>query len=146
MKLSRVGSGQPYPTPPDPARPDSRGLARPVKTPDMFPVFPCVAICVVDLSCQLLVSAWDRSTSVDVLGHWLSVLHVHNEGGGRGTGCEGGWLPREQILGEEARKRVPAEFMAQVRVGVFRVQVRRQPCCKCSRPRRSRPRYTSRIC
>eukprot|EP00904_Undaria_pinnatifida_P001887 jgi/Undpi1/1169/HiC_scaffold_10.g04631.m1 len=66
---------------------------------------------------QLLVNAWDRSTSVDVLGHWLSLLHVHDGGAGEGageeTGCVGGWLPREQILGEEARKRVPAEFMAQ---------------------------------
>lgn len=96
-------------------------------------MFPCVAVCVADLPCQLLVSAWDRSTSVDVLGHWLSVLHVHDEGRGEGTGCVGGWLPREQILGEEARKRVPAEFMAQVRVG-------NQPSCIYSNPRRSRPR------
>ena len=65
---------------------------------------------------QLLVSAWDRPTSVDVLGHWLSMMHVHDTaaGGAAGTGCSGGWLPREQILGEEARRRVPAAFMAQV--------------------------------
>eukprot|EP00752_Nemacystus_decipiens_P007415 g6630.t3 len=64
---------------------------------------------------QLLVSAWDRSTSVDVLGHWLSMMHVHDTeaGGAAGAGCSGGWLPREQILGEEARRRVPAAFMAQ---------------------------------
>ncbi|CAM9775634.1 unnamed protein product [Ectocarpus fasciculatus] len=63
---------------------------------------------------QLLVSAWDRSTSVDVLGHWLSVMHVHDTAGeAAGTGCSGGWLPREQILGEEARRRVPEAFMVQ---------------------------------
>lgn len=64
---------------------------------------------------QLLISAWDKSTSVDVLGHWLSVMHVHDTAGEvGGVGCSGGWLPREQILGEEARRRVPAPFMAQV--------------------------------
>eukprot|EP00903_Cladosiphon_okamuranus_P008249 g7940.t1 len=64
---------------------------------------------------QLLVSVWDRDTSVDVLGHWLSMMHMHDTaaGGAAGTGCSGGWLPREQILGEEARRRVPAAFMAQ---------------------------------
>lgn len=60
---------------------------------------------------QLLVSSWDSSTAIDVLGHWLSVIHVHDSGD---MGCSGGWLPREQILGEEARRRVPAEFVAQV--------------------------------
>lgn len=63
---------------------------------------------------QLLVSAWDRSTAIDVLGHWLSVMHVHDEGGGADSGCCGGWLPREQILGEEAKRRVPAEYISQV--------------------------------
>ncbi|CAM9649573.1 unnamed protein product [Ectocarpus sp. 13 AM-2016] len=63
---------------------------------------------------QLLVSAWDRTTSVDVLGHWLSVMHVHDTAGEvAGVGCSGGWLPREQILGEEARRRVPEAFVAQ---------------------------------
>ena len=56
-----------------------------------------------------MISAWDVPTSIDVLGHWLSVMHVHSS-----EGVEGGWLPREQILGEEARRRVPREFMAQV--------------------------------
>ncbi|CAN0531665.1 unnamed protein product, partial [Ectocarpus sp. 8 AP-2014] len=69
---------------------------------------------------QLLVSAWDRTTSVDVLGHWLSVMHVHDTAGEvAGMGCSGGWLPREQILGEEARRRVPEAFMAQVSVGAI---------------------------
>lgn len=66
---------------------------------------------------QLLVNAWHRPTSIDVLGHWLSVLHVHDQAedvGDDGRGVSGGWLPREQILGEEARRRVPSEFIAQV--------------------------------
>lgn len=62
-------------------------------------------------------SKWDKLTSLDVLGHWLSLMHVHN---GRAQGdapsCAGGWLPREQILGEEARRKVPSEFIAQVGV------------------------------
>ena len=39
--------------------------------------------------------------SVDVLRSWLSLV------------LPSGWLPREQILGEEARRRVPAEFRVQ---------------------------------
>ncbi|CAM9169154.1 unnamed protein product [Discosporangium mesarthrocarpum] len=72
---------------------------------------------------QLLVSTWDRSISVDVLGHWLGLMHVHgsrdagegesSQGGKWGGKCPGGWIPREQILGEEARRRVPEEFVAQ---------------------------------
>lgn len=60
---------------------------------------------------------------MDVLGHWLSVMHVHDTAAGvAGTGCSGGWLPREQILGEEARRRVPAAFMAQVSLDVVSMQ------------------------
>ncbi|CAM9798353.1 unnamed protein product, partial [Phaeothamnion confervicola] len=65
---------------------------------------------------QLLVSAWDPAISVDVLGHWLGLLHVHGSNGSAGAAgvtCPGGWIPREQILGEVARRRVPVEFMAQ---------------------------------
>ena len=37
----------------------------------------------------------------DVLGHWLDLLNSD------------GWIPREQILGQEARSKVPNEFVIQ---------------------------------
>ncbi|KAK9836881.1 hypothetical protein WJX74_010329 [Apatococcus lobatus] len=49
---------------------------------------------------QLLVRKWDPAISRDVLAHWLDLVNSQ------------GWIAREQILGEEARARVPAEFMA----------------------------------
>ncbi len=50
---------------------------------------------------QLLVRKWDPALSRDVLAHWLDLMNSQ------------GWIAREQILGEEARARVPTEFMVQ---------------------------------
>ncbi|XP_072112947.1 mannosyl-oligosaccharide glucosidase [Mobula birostris] len=50
---------------------------------------------------QLLISKWDRSISKEVIGHWLDMMNVE------------GWIPREQILDNEARSKVPAEFIVQ---------------------------------
>ncbi|KAI8804887.1 glycoside hydrolase [Cladochytrium replicatum] len=50
---------------------------------------------------QLLISAWDSDLSLDLLGHWTSLIE------------ESGWLAREQILGDEARSKVPREFQTQ---------------------------------
>ena len=50
---------------------------------------------------QLLVGQVDLPLSLSVLSSWLS--HI----------LPSGWLPREQIPGEEARRRVPAEFQVQ---------------------------------
>jgi mannosyl-oligosaccharide glucosidase len=50
---------------------------------------------------QLLVQRWDPQLSRDAIGHWLDLMNSQ------------GWIPREQILGKEARARVPAEFMVQ---------------------------------
>ena len=50
---------------------------------------------------QLLISQWDPDISKDVIGHWLDLMN--NEG----------WIPREQILGDEARTKVPPEFVVQ---------------------------------
>lgn len=50
---------------------------------------------------NLLISKWNANISKDILSHWLDLLN--NEG----------WIPREQILGVEARARVPNEFVVQ---------------------------------
>ncbi|KAI9187570.1 Processing alpha glucosidase I [Blastocladiella emersonii ATCC 22665] len=50
---------------------------------------------------QLLVQAWDPSLTRDVLVSWYA------------TQDKDGWIAREQILGDEARSKVPAEFQVQ---------------------------------
>ncbi|XP_069779447.1 mannosyl-oligosaccharide glucosidase [Narcine bancroftii] len=50
---------------------------------------------------QLLISKWNWSISKEVIGHWLDLMNVE------------GWIPREQILDNEARSKVPAEFIVQ---------------------------------
>jgi hypothetical protein len=50
---------------------------------------------------QLLVQRWDAQLSRDVISHWLDLMNKQ------------GWIPREQILGKEARARVPVEFLVQ---------------------------------
>jgi len=50
---------------------------------------------------QLLISRWSEKLSRDIIGHWLDLINIE------------GWIPREQILGSEARARVPNEFVVQ---------------------------------
>ena len=50
---------------------------------------------------NLLIEKWDQRLSMDIIGHWLDLMNVE------------GWIPREQILGPEARARVPPEFVIQ---------------------------------
>ncbi|GJP65120.1 hypothetical protein CLOP_g22023 [Closterium sp. NIES-67] len=50
---------------------------------------------------QLVLRRWDERASMDALGHWLDLLNAD------------GWIPREQILGAEARSKVPEEFIQQ---------------------------------
>ncbi|KAL0037087.1 hypothetical protein WJX77_012205 [Trebouxia sp. C0004] len=50
---------------------------------------------------QLLISKWDPAMSRDMLAHWLDLMNKQ------------GWIAREQILGAEARSRVPAEYITQ---------------------------------
>jgi mannosyl-oligosaccharide glucosidase len=51
---------------------------------------------------QLLITQWDINLSKEVIGHWMDLLNTN------------GWLPREQILGEESRSKVPEEFVVQL--------------------------------
>lgn len=50
---------------------------------------------------QLLLSKWDPQVTRESIGHWIDLINVE------------GWIPREQILGDEARSKVPAEFIVQ---------------------------------
>ncbi|VDK35135.1 unnamed protein product [Taenia asiatica] len=49
----------------------------------------------------LLIARWDIELALQSLGHWLDLLNME------------GWIPREQILGWEARANVPPEFVIQ---------------------------------
>ncbi|OBZ75646.1 putative mannosyl-oligosaccharide glucosidase [Grifola frondosa] len=50
----------------------------------------------------LHIGEWDNDLSLEILKDWISLID------------EDGWVAREQILGEEARSKVPAEFQTQV--------------------------------
>lgn len=50
---------------------------------------------------QLVVQRWDPLLTREALGHWLGLLNAD------------GWIGREQVLGDEARARVPPEFLVQ---------------------------------
>ncbi|XP_050542703.1 uncharacterized protein LOC126906286 isoform X2 [Daktulosphaira vitifoliae] len=49
----------------------------------------------------LLLSKWSTDLELDIVSHWLDTMNCR------------GWIPREQILGSEARARVPSEFIVQ---------------------------------
>ncbi|KAI9656367.1 MAG: Processing alpha glucosidase I [Alyxoria varia] len=44
---------------------------------------------------------WDMGVAIEILRSWFNTMD------------EDGWIPREQILGDEARTKVPAEFQVQ---------------------------------
>ncbi|EED84174.1 hypothetical protein POSPLDRAFT_107259 [Postia placenta Mad-698-R] len=50
----------------------------------------------------LHIGEWDNDLSLEILKDWINLID------------EDGWVAREQILGEEARSRVPVEFQTQV--------------------------------
>ncbi|CCM02864.1 uncharacterized protein FIBRA_04976 [Fibroporia radiculosa] len=50
----------------------------------------------------LHIGEWDNDLSLEILKDWINLID------------DDGWVAREQILGEEARSRVPAEFQTQV--------------------------------
>ncbi|XP_063235667.1 mannosyl-oligosaccharide glucosidase isoform X2 [Bacillus rossius redtenbacheri] len=49
----------------------------------------------------LLISTWDLDISLDIMSHWFDLMNAE------------GWIPREQILGQEALAKVPEEFVTQ---------------------------------
>ncbi|CAH8857165.1 unnamed protein product [Trichobilharzia szidati] len=49
----------------------------------------------------LILARWDPILAMETVGSWLDLMNAH------------GWIPREQILGWEARSRVPSEFIVQ---------------------------------
>lgn len=49
----------------------------------------------------LLINKWNPEISLDIIAHWLDLMNVE------------GWIPREEILGEEALARVPEEYVVQ---------------------------------
>jgi mannosyl-oligosaccharide glucosidase len=50
----------------------------------------------------LHIGEWDNDLSLEILKNWIDLID------------DDGWVAREQILGEEARSKVPAQFQAQV--------------------------------
>ena len=50
---------------------------------------------------QMLIGTWDNDLSLEIIKSWFDLLD------------KDGWVAREQILGEEARSKVPAEFQVQ---------------------------------
>lgn len=50
---------------------------------------------------QLVIQRWDPRLTREAIGHWLGLLNAD------------GWIGREQVLGDEARARVPSEFLVQ---------------------------------
>ncbi|CAF2192352.1 unnamed protein product [Rotaria magnacalcarata] len=50
---------------------------------------------------NLLIARWNQNITIDILKHWFDMLN------------DNGWIPREIILGDEARARVPSEFVIQ---------------------------------
>ncbi|TPP60850.1 Mannosyl-oligosaccharide glucosidase [Fasciola gigantica] len=49
----------------------------------------------------LILARWDPILAMETVGHWLDLMNMD------------GWIPREVILGSEARSRVPPKFVVQ---------------------------------
>lgn len=72
---------------------------------------------------QMLIVPWNPRLTMNILTSWLNNLHyfstslltqynIRVDNAGKDPYL-GGWIPREMILGEEATKRVPDEFVSQ---------------------------------
>ncbi|XP_052066309.1 mannosyl-oligosaccharide glucosidase-like [Mytilus californianus] len=50
---------------------------------------------------NILISLWNSTISEEIIAHWLDLVNIE------------GWIPREQILGDEARAKTPEKFIVQ---------------------------------
>ncbi|CAG0894292.1 unnamed protein product, partial [Darwinula stevensoni] len=50
---------------------------------------------------NLLIAQYNKEMTKDIMSHWFDLMNVE------------GWIPREQILGKEARQRTPEPFIVQ---------------------------------
>ncbi|BET01617.1 Mannosyl oligosaccharide glucosidase [Nesidiocoris tenuis] len=50
----------------------------------------------------LLLASWDLDLELDIMSHWFDLMNIE------------GWIPREEILGQEALAKVPEEFVTQI--------------------------------
>ncbi|CAA7050834.1 unnamed protein product, partial [Microthlaspi erraticum] len=51
---------------------------------------------------QLLIWRWNIRITLEIVGNWLDLMNID------------GWIPREQILGEEALSKIPKEYVVQI--------------------------------
>jgi mannosyl-oligosaccharide glucosidase len=59
---------------------------------------------------QLLINQWDESITIQIISDWLNSMYKCDSDS---INCIGGWIPREMILGDDAKSRVPDEFVTQ---------------------------------
>ncbi|XP_010478035.1 PREDICTED: alpha-glucosidase 2 isoform X2 [Camelina sativa] len=50
---------------------------------------------------QLLIWRWDVHITLEIVGNWLDLMNID------------GWIPREQILGDEALSKIPKQYVVQ---------------------------------
>lgn len=62
---------------------------------------------------QLVMVRWNPAITLQILQDWLNALHFFDDGVKDDQLGVVGWVPREMILGEAARRRVPDEFIDQ---------------------------------
>ncbi|XP_006306769.2 alpha-glucosidase 2 [Capsella rubella] len=51
---------------------------------------------------QLLIWRWDVQITLEIVGNWLDLMNID------------GWIPREQILGDEALSKIPKQYVLQL--------------------------------
>lgn len=63
---------------------------------------------------QMVISQWDEKITMKVISDWLNAMFItENQDEEVDRKRKIGWIPREMILGEDSRSRVPDEFITQ---------------------------------